>query len=77
VATPRVHRGLFAQVQGFGEYGFPQSHAASFALLPYASARLKHHERGALLVDLLDELLLVVTDAAVLQDDVQKLDFAM
>ncbi len=32
---------LFAQIQGFGEYGFPESHAASFALLVYASLWLK------------------------------------
>ena len=34
---------LFHQIRGFGEYGFPESHAASFALLAYASAWLKHH----------------------------------
>ena len=33
----------FAQVQGFGEYGFPESHAASFALLVYASCWFKCH----------------------------------
>jgi len=33
---------LFEQIKGFGEYGFPESHAASFALLVYASAWLKH-----------------------------------
>jgi error-prone DNA polymerase len=32
---------LFEQIKGFGEYGFPESHAASFALLVYASAWLK------------------------------------
>jgi error-prone DNA polymerase len=32
---------LFNQIRGFGEYGFPESHAASFALLAYASAWLK------------------------------------
>lgn len=31
------------QIQGFGEYGFPESHSASFALLAYVSAWLKHH----------------------------------
>ena len=31
----------FHQIEGFGEYGFPESHAASFALLVYASAWLK------------------------------------
>lgn len=34
---------LFRQIQGFAEYGFPESHAASFALLAYASAWLKRH----------------------------------
>jgi error-prone DNA polymerase len=34
---------LFEQIKGFGEYGFPESHAASFALLVYASAWLKVH----------------------------------
>jgi DNA polymerase III alpha subunit len=33
----------FSQIEGFGEYGFPESHAASFALLVYASAWIKHH----------------------------------
>lgn len=33
----------FAQIEGFGAYGFPESHAASFALLVYASAWLKRH----------------------------------
>ncbi len=34
---------LFRQIQGFGEYGFPESHSASFALLAYASLWLKVH----------------------------------
>ena len=34
---------VFRQIRGFGEYGFPESHAASFALLVYASAWLKRH----------------------------------
>jgi error-prone DNA polymerase len=33
----------FNQIEGFGEYGFPESHAASFALLVYISAWIKHH----------------------------------
>ncbi len=33
----------FTQIRGFGEYGFPESHAASFALLVYASCWIKHH----------------------------------
>jgi error-prone DNA polymerase len=34
---------VFMQIRGFGEYGFPESHAASFALLVYVSAWLKYH----------------------------------
>ncbi|MEM9354844.1 MAG: error-prone DNA polymerase [Pseudomonadota bacterium] len=37
----------YRQLQGFGEYGFPESHAASFALLVYASCWLKHHHPAA------------------------------
>ncbi|MCL3881518.1 error-prone DNA polymerase [Marivita sp. GX14005] len=36
----------FSQIEGFGSYGFPESHAASFALLVYASAWIKHHHPG-------------------------------
>ena len=38
---------IFSQIQGFGEYGFPESHAASFALLVYSSAWLKCYEPAA------------------------------
>ncbi len=38
---------IFNQIKGFSEYGFPEAHAASFALLAYFSAWLKHHEHGA------------------------------
>jgi error-prone DNA polymerase len=38
---------VYQQIEGFGEYGFPESHAASFALLVYASAWLKHHYPAA------------------------------
>ena len=34
---------IFNQINGFADYGFPESHAASFALLVYASAYLKHY----------------------------------
>jgi error-prone DNA polymerase len=40
-------RRVYQQIEGFGEYGFPESHAASFALLVYASAWLKHHYPAA------------------------------
>ncbi|HAV37941.1 MAG TPA: error-prone DNA polymerase, partial [Massilia sp.] len=45
---------IFSQIQGFGEYGFPESHAASFALLAYASSWIKCHEPAAFLCALLN-----------------------
>src|SRR5690606_10774714 len=45
---------VFLQIRGFGEYGFPESHAASFALLVYVSAWLKHHYPAAFCVALLN-----------------------
>ena len=47
-------RRIIAQIQGFGEYGFPESHAASFALLVYASAWLKRHNPAVFLCALLN-----------------------
>ncbi|MEZ1317934.1 error-prone DNA polymerase [Pseudomonas fluorescens] len=38
---------IFEQIKGFGSYGFPESHAASFALLTYASCWLRCHEPAA------------------------------
>jgi error-prone DNA polymerase len=46
--------GVFKQIQGFSDYGFPESHAASFALLVYASAWLKCHYPAEFLVGLLN-----------------------
>ena len=45
---------LYRQLQGFGEYGFPESHSASFAKLAWFSAWLKCHEPAAFLVSLLN-----------------------
>jgi len=45
---------IFEQIKGFSEYGFPESHAASFALLVYASCWLKHHEPAAFLAAMLN-----------------------
>ena len=45
---------IFRQILGFGEYGFPESHAASFALLVYVSAWLKRHEPAAFTAALLN-----------------------
>ncbi len=45
---------IFKQIEGFGEYGFPESHAASFALLVYVSAWIKCHHPDAFLAALLN-----------------------
>jgi error-prone DNA polymerase len=45
---------IFKQIEGFGEYGFPESHAASFALLVYVSCWLKHHEPACFLAAMLN-----------------------
>lgn len=47
-------RRLFDQIKGFGGYGFPESHSASFALLAYVSAWLKRHHPSAFYVGLLN-----------------------
>ena len=45
---------IFKQIQGFGEYGFPESHAAGFALLAYDSSWIKRHHPDAFLAGLLN-----------------------
>ena len=45
---------IFKQMEGFGEYGFPESHAASFAILVYISCWLKKHEPACFLAALLN-----------------------
>jgi error-prone DNA polymerase len=45
---------IYSQIKGFGEYGFPESHAASFALLVYVSAWLKRYEPAAFCAALLN-----------------------
>ena len=47
-------RRIFNQIKGFGEYGFPESHSASFALLAYASAWLKYYHHAAFTCALLN-----------------------
>ncbi|WP_077279180.1 DNA polymerase III subunit alpha [Thioalkalivibrio denitrificans] len=45
---------IYQQILGFGEYGFPESHSASFALIAYVSAWLKRHEPAAFTAALLN-----------------------
>ena len=52
--SPEFAERIFNQIKGFGDYGFPESHAASFALLAYASAWLKCHEPAVFFCALLN-----------------------
>ncbi len=52
--TEQFARNLFKQIEGFGLYGFPESHAASFALLVYVSAWIKCHYPAAFLAGILN-----------------------
>ncbi len=51
---PAYAEQVFSQILGFGEYGFPESHAASFALLVYVSGWLKVHHPAAFAAGLVD-----------------------
>ncbi|HET6435438.1 MAG TPA: error-prone DNA polymerase [Xanthomonadaceae bacterium] len=53
---PEFAERIFEQIKGFGDYGFPESHAASFALLTYASAWIKCHHPEAFACALLNSL---------------------
>jgi error-prone DNA polymerase len=52
--SPEFAERLYQSIQGFGEYGFPESHAASFALLVYASSWLKVHHPAAFAAGLIN-----------------------
>jgi error-prone DNA polymerase len=62
---------LYQQIQGFGEYGFPESHAASFALLVYASSWLKVHHPVELCASLLNSQPMGFYSASSLVRDLQ------
>jgi error-prone DNA polymerase len=52
--TPEFAERIFSQILGFGDYGFPESHAASFAKLVYVSCWLKCHEPACFLAALVN-----------------------
>jgi len=60
---------VFDQIRGFGEYGFPESHAASFALIAYATAWLKCHHPAAFLCALLNAQPMGFYSASTLVED--------
>jgi error-prone DNA polymerase len=53
IAEEFAHR-VFEQIRGFGEYGFPESHAASFALIAYATAWMRKHHADVFACSLLN-----------------------
>jgi error-prone DNA polymerase len=65
-------RQIFQQILGFGEYGFPESHSASFALLVYVSSWLKRHEPAAFTCALLNSQPMGFYSASQLVQDAQR-----
>ena len=63
---------IFEQIKGFGEYGFPESHAASFALLVYASCWIKRHHPAEFLAAMLNSQPLGFYSASQLVQDAQR-----
>ncbi len=69
---PEFAEAIFKQIEGFGEYGFPESHAASFALLVYVSCWLKCHEPAAFLCAMLNSQPLGFYDPSDLTQDARR-----
>ena len=65
---------IFKQLEGFGSYGFPESHAASFALLVYVSCWLKHYYPDAFAAALLNSMPMGFYQPAQIVIDAQKHD---
>jgi len=63
---------IFEQICGFGEYGFPESHSASFAVLAYASAWLKYHYPVEFYTALLNSLPMGFYSVSQLVQDAQR-----
>ncbi len=63
---------IFEQIKGFSEYGFPESHAASFALLVYASSWIKRHEPAAFLAAILNSQPMGFYSASQLTQDARR-----
>jgi len=67
-------RQIFRQIEGFGEYGFPESHSASFALLVYVSCWLKRHKPAAFTCALLNSQPMGFYSASQLVQDLRRHD---
>jgi error-prone DNA polymerase len=70
--SPEFSEAIFKQMEGFGEYGFPESHAASFAILVYISCWLKKHEPACFLAAMLNSQPLGFYGPAQLVQDAQR-----
>lgn len=70
--TGKFAENVFRQLRGFGEYGFPESHAASFAKLVYVSSWLKHYYPAAFTASLLNSLPMGFYGPAQLVSDAQQ-----
>jgi error-prone DNA polymerase len=70
--APEFAERVFQQIRGFGEYGFPESHAASFALLAYATAYLKCHYGAEFACALLNSLPMGFYSAATIVEDAKR-----
>ncbi len=70
--APDFAERVFAQVRGFGDYGFPESHAASFALISYAGSYLKAHYPVEFTCGLLNSLPMGFYSPATLVEDAKR-----
>ena len=70
--SPEFAESVFNQICGFGEYGFPESHSASFALLAYVSAWIKYYEPAVFLAAMLNSQPMGFYSPSVLVQDAQR-----
>jgi error-prone DNA polymerase len=70
--TPAAQEEVVKQIGSFALYGFPESHAASFALLAYASAYIRAHHHGCFLTAMLNQYPLGFYSPATLVQDAQR-----
>jgi error-prone DNA polymerase len=68
---------IFKQIEGFGEYGFPESHSASFALLTYLSSWLKCHQPAAFFAGLINSQPMGFYQPAQLLEQVKRQEVAI
>jgi len=69
---PEFAERVFAQIKGFGEYGFPESHAASFALITYATSYLRCHYPAEFTCSVLNSLPMGFYSASTLLEDARR-----